>query len=314
MESLQSIQRRIKGVKNINQITKAMELTAANKMRRSQEVALASRPYAFAALDLLANLSLLDGIVLPPILEKRAVKNQLIVLVASDKGLAGSFNSSVVRAFEQFLKREGLDFKNPSLSFMAVGQKVAAYLERRTPNLKKKFTRVGDYTTLDEVEPLAQAIINGFLKEEWDETLVFSTHFKSALNQKVFLRRILPADFESLKETALELRPETGRFAEMVREEQVSFFNEGTTREYLIEPSAAEIMEGLARHLVLMQVYHLILEANASEHAARRVAMKNASDNAEDLAGKLTLQYNKSRQAVITKEIIEIVAGAEAMK
>ena len=316
MESLQGIKRRIKGITNINQITKAMELVAATRMRRSQETALASRPYAFTALDFLATLSRLEGVTLPPLLEKREVKHSLIVLVTSDKGLAGSFNANVIREFEKMTARENIDLRDPRYRFIAVGQKAAGYLERRTGSLLERYLRVGDYATVEQIEPLAHTLIRGFLNKDWDEVRVFSTHFQSALRQTVVERKILPVEYENLRKTAKETVPEKGRFAELVREKAVPFFDglKGNMPEYLIEPSPEVILGDLAAHLVVMQVYHLILEANASEHAARRMAMKSASDNAEELAHGLTLLYNKSRQAAITKEIIEITAGAESLK
>ena len=185
MDSLQNIKRRIKGIGNINQITKAMELVAATKMRRSQETALSSRPYAFAALDILATLSQLDGVTMPAILEQRPIEKKLVVLVTSDKGLCGSFNSAIIREFERFLKKSGISLKDPSYAFMAIGQKAGQYLERRTGNFAGKFTRVGDYTTLEQIQPVAQKVIAGFLNKEWDEVMVFSTQFRSALKQDV---------------------------------------------------------------------------------------------------------------------------------
>lgn len=311
MESVQNIKKRIRGIKNINQITKAMELVAATKMRRSQEIALASRPYALAALDLLGNLSRLipeKKIELPELLVRREIKKTAVVLIASDKGLAGAFNANVIRAFE---KEDWL--KKPDTYFVAIGQKAAAYLERRTNKLEKKFIRVGDYDSLEEVKPIADFLISNYLNRRWDQVLIFSTHFRTALKQDVLLRQILPVEIESLKRTAEEIIPEHGKFSELVREKRISYFSDNRNTEYLLEPSPREILSALAEHLVIMQVYHIILEANASEHAARRMAMKNASENAESLAGELTLEYNKSRQAAITKEILEIVAGAESL-
>ena len=308
MESLQNIKRHIRGVKNINQITKAMELVAATKMRRSQEIALASRPYAFAALDFLANLSRLEGTSLPPLLQKRESTHSTssgstpktglrtaIVVVTSDKGLAGAFNSAVLRDLEKFLKARKVDLHDPAFSFIGVGQKAVNYLERRTGRVLKKFVRFGDYTTLTEVEPLATLLVSGYLKGEWDKVLVFSTHFKSTLRQEVLRREILPVDFENLKAIARETIPETGRFAELRKENEFSVLNGAATatKEYLIEPSPEAVLHDLAAHLVRMEIYHLVLEANASEHAARRVAMKNASDNANELAGALSVAYNK---------------------
>ncbi|MEK7193282.1 MAG: ATP synthase F1 subunit gamma [Patescibacteria group bacterium] len=314
MESLQNIKRRLKSVHNINQITKAMELVAATKMRKSQEIALASRPYALAALDLLAKLSETEQSAASPLLQKRKVKRTAVVLVTSDKGLAGSFNSSVIRAFEKVLREKNTNISKENDCFVAVGQKAAMYLEKNI-TLSQKFVRFGDHATIEQIKPLADHLINGYAKNEWDRVLVFSTHFKTALRQVVLMRQILPVEIESLKATAKEIVPETGRFSELVKENGVSFFNGKSelASEYLLEPSSATIIQELVPHLVLMQIYHLILETNASEHATRRVAMKSASDNASELADNLTLVYNKSRQAGITRELIEITASAEAL-
>jgi F-type H+-transporting ATPase subunit gamma len=305
-ESLQNLKRRLAGVKNVNQITRAMELVAATKMRKSQDIALASRPYAYAALDLLARLTALDGVVLPPLLEKRTVKNTAVVLVTSDKGLAGAFNANVLRAFERMAQ----DIP-PDAAFIAVGQKAANYLEKRRA-LREKFIRVGDYTTVDEVRPIAELLVAGYLRGEWDRVIIVSTNFRSALAQNVVRRELFPIHAEQIRAVAREIIPETGRYAEL-RASWVKGYESRVKTDYIIEPSPAEVLDGLARHLVLMEIYHLVLEANASEHAARRTAMKNASENAEELADRLSLEYNKSRQALITREIVEIVAGAEAL-
>lgn len=311
MESLQNIKRRLKGTQNIGKITKAMELVAATKMRRSQEIALASRPYAFAALDFLANISRLEDVSIPPLLEKREIERTAYMLVTSDKGLAGSFNSAMIRAFEAYLREQKLsvsEMKNRD-SFIAVGQKAAKYLGKNF-ELAGKFVRVGDYTSVEEVRPIADLLVEGFLNNGWDRVIVFSTHFRSALRQEAIKRKVLPVDFEHIKRTIAEIAPETGKFSELKKAAE----EEKKPADYLIEPSPEAVLESLAYHLILMEIYHLILEANASEHAARRAAMKNASDNAVDLASALSLEYNKSRQAAITREIIEVTSGAESLK
>jgi F-type H+-transporting ATPase subunit gamma len=315
-ESLQSLKTRLKSVKNIGQITKAMELVAATKMRRSQEIALSSRPYTLSALDMLATLLQIEGVQMPALLQARPIEKTAIVVVTSDKGLAGAFNSAVLRAFEAFLKKNEIDPTDSRYTFIAVGQRALSYLERRTPNLSGKFVRFGDYTTKEEIKPLTERLIEGYLNAEWDEVVVFSTHFRSALRQDVLTRRVFPVATDALAETAQEVVPEHGRFAEMIKERKVTFFNRDpeVLKEYLIEPSPEVVLESLARHLVEAEIYQLVLEANASEWAARRMAMKSASDNASDLAQGYTLQYNKSRQASITREIIEITAGAESMQ
>ncbi len=328
MESLQNLKRRLRGVQNIGQITKAMELVAATKMRKSQELALNSRAYALTALRFLATISNLESVKLSPILEKRLVKKTMLVVVSSDKGLAGSFNSSVFRDLEKFMKKENVDFTGSTrlvpneveglttggerYSFIAIGEKSRAFFERKGVRLARTFVRVGDYTTPEETRPIAELLADGYIKGDWDEVIIFSAHFMSALVQKVLHRRIFPVNFENLRETAEEMIPKTGRFAELAKEVP-NYFLEGAPSDYLIEPSPEFVLDMLARHLVEMQLYHLILEANASEHAARRVAMKSASDNAAELSGDLTLVYNKSRQASITQEITEITAGVEAL-
>ena len=313
MESIQNLKRRLKGVQNIGQITKAMEFVAATKMRRSQELALSSRHYALTALRFLGILSELESVKLPEILDKRKIEKTAFVLVSSDKGLAGSFNGAIIREFEKFISMGGAKFNDEKNLFIAVGEKSRSYLERKGVRILKSFIRVGDFTTTEETKPLSDFLIDGYIGKKWDQVLIFSTHFMTALYQKPLRRQIFPVDFENLKETAKEIIPQAGRFAELAKEVP-SFFPRGVSKEYLIEPSPEIVLDSLGKHLIEMQLYHLILEANASEHAARRVAMKNASDNAEELASDLTIFYNKSRQAAITREITEITAGVEALR
>ena len=310
MESLQNIKRHLKGVQNIRQITKAMELVAANKMRRSQEIALASRAYGFAALDLLGTMSRLE-VDLPALLQKRPGAKRAIVVVTSDKGLAGAFNSAVLREYENYISKNNIDPQDKSVSFIAVGQKAVNYLERRTHSLAARFVRFGDYTSLEETDPLSQKLVDGFLNGEWDEVIMISTHFRTALRQEVLTRTLLPVNPAAVRETLQDVIPETGRFADLrarLSEQRVD-----TAVTYKIEPTVKAVMESLAPHLVRTEIYQVVLEANASEWAARRFAMKSASDNAKELGEELTLQFNKSRQADITRQIIEIAAGAEAL-
>ena len=321
MESPQNIKKRLKSVSNIGQITKAMELVSATKMRKSQQIALDSRPYAFAGLELLANLTLLENIKkeeLPALFEVRKnIKKVLFVLVASDKGLAGAFNSSVFKKFAAHFEKwaslapEGRE----KHLFLAVGQKAHDYLLKKNLDVIKKFVEVGDFTTTEHAKPLSEFIMKGFLQKEWDRVVVISTHFKTALKQEPHVRRILPIDFDHIASTIKEIIPERGKFADLIKENHINFIpNKAKIKEYLIEPSPKKVLEKLAEHLFFMKIYYLILEANASEHSARRMAMKTASDNALDLGEKLNLQYNKSRQQKITTELTEISAGAEALQ
>jgi len=322
MESPQNIKKRLKSVSNINKITKAMELVAATKMRKSQEIALSSRPYAFAALDFLATVSGLDQDKLPELFKKRdpsvgsgqALK-VLFILVSSDKGLAGAFNSSVFRKFEQHLKIEKEEWKKEEHLYAAVGEKAFNYLSKKNFKVVKKFVQAGDFTALEQIKPIADFVTKGYLEKNWDRVVVVSTHFRSALKQEPHVRRVLPIDFDHIADTVKEIIPERGKFADLIKEQQISFIPDKTKiKEFLIEPSSGEVLQKLAEHLFFIQFYHLILEANASEHSARRMAMKTASDNASELGEELNLQYNKSRQSRITTEISEISAGAEALQ
>jgi F-type H+-transporting ATPase subunit gamma len=317
MESPQNLKKRLKSVNNIGQITKAMELVSATKMRKSQQIALDSRPYSFAALDFLATVSALENQKLPELFEVRKnIKRVLFVLVTSDKGLAGAFNSSIFKKFEAHIKQDKDQHRHEGEEklYVAVGEKSYAYLTKKNLKVLKKFTSVGDHTTTEQVKPLSDFLIKGYLNKDFDRVVVISTHFRSALKQEPHVRRISPIDFDHVSDTIKEIIPERGKFADLIKEQNISFVPDKTKfKEYTIEPKAEKVLEKLAEHLFFMQVYHLILEANASEHSARRMAMKTASDNASDLGEALNLQYNKSRQSRITTEISEISAGAEAL-
>jgi F-type H+-transporting ATPase subunit gamma len=283
-------------------------------MRKSQQIALDSRPYAFAAMDMLATVSELEH-KLPALFEARKnIKKVLFVLVASDKGLAGAFNSSVFKKFEQHMARDKEKYATEEKFYVAIGEKAYNYLTKKGISVLNKITAVGDYTDLEEVKPLADFLVKGYLNKDFDRVVIFSTHFKTALKQEPHVRRILPVDFDHIANTVIETIPERGKFAELIKENNISFVPDKTKiKEYIIEPNSEKVLKKLAEHLFLMEVYQLILEANASEHSARRMAMKTASDNASDLGNKLNLQYNKARQARITTEISEISAGAEAL-
>jgi len=311
MESTQSIKRRLKSIKNIGQITKAMELVAATKMRKSQEIALASRGYAYTALDLLARISGQET-KLPELLRPRKVEKTAFVILTSDKGLAGSFNSSVIRLLERFIKNKNINIKDEKFSFVAIGKKAISYLQNKGIKITEKFIRAGDFTTPEQTNLISDFISKGYLEKKWDEVLLFSTYFMSALKQEVLVRKLFPIELSSIKKTIEEIIPKTGKYADLAREGKNSF-SSNKIDQYLIEPSRKLALEALAKHLIRMQFYHLILETNASEHSARRMAMRNASDSAEELSGSLNLLYNKARQTNITREITEIVSGMESI-
>ena len=313
MDSLQAIKSRLRAVKNIGQITKAMEVVSANKMRRAQEVAIASRPYAITALEILGRVAA-NAPIPTPLMTGRPVATTAVLVVSSDRGLAGSFNAAVFRKADEFLANDAEHRSRPGhrYVFVTVGRKATAYALKRGWNIAEKFEGFGDYALLEEVSPLADRIVAGFLEGSWDRLIAVSTHFRSTLRQDTIVRQILPTDMEKIRETVNELLPERGRYADL-RENQNGNGRNGAPIDFIFEPTPAEALAALVPHLVAMQIYHLLLEANASEHSARRVAMKSASDNADDLSGKLAIAYNKARQASITRELIEITSTRSAL-
>ncbi|OGF82489.1 ATP synthase F1 subunit gamma [Candidatus Giovannonibacteria bacterium RIFCSPLOWO2_01_FULL_46_13] len=310
MESLQSLNRRRKAVGNIGAITKAMEVVAAIKMRKSEEAALDSRPYAFKALDLLEKLSRvskLESVLMRP----RKVKKTMVVVITSDRGLIGSFNTQVLRVAENFLASDKKrSDQEHSYSFIAVGKKADAYLAKKSLPIIEKFYGFGDYIEVEEIAPLYEYLMQGFIETKWDRIVTISMHFRSALKQETLVREILPLDTEKIRQDVKEIIPEHGLFSGEKNGNRAG----AEDIEYIFEPSPAELLANLIPHLLKMELYHLILEANASEHAARYVAMKSASDNAEELSEKLIIQYNKVRQAAITGEMVEMAATRSALK
>ena len=309
MPSAKHIKQRIKSVKNTAQITKAMEVVSATKMRKSQEFALRARPYAAAALELLKNL-LSRTRNLPPLLRTRPVKKTALLVVTSDKGLAGAFNANVFRKAETRLAQTEFP-----VVLITVGKKARDYFERRGVTIDRSFWGFGDYSSPEETRSVADHILNGFSYGQWDEVEAVYTNFRTTLVQEAVRRKILPATKDGLEEAVKEILPERGRFAESRINPRLNRGQESREKykyEYKFEPSAEEVLNLLVPQLIRMQIHHIILESNASEHSARMVAMKNASDNANELISELNLEFNKSRQAAVTRELVEITAGAEA--
>jgi F-type H+-transporting ATPase subunit gamma len=279
MESLQNIKARRTAVKNISQITKAMEVVAATKMRRAQEVALSSRAYGIASLAILRDMAnqMPEVLATCPLFVTREVKKTLVVMVASDQGLAGAFNSQVMKAFDTFFMNDEMKKKNGhEYNVIVVGKKLFSFATKRNLTVVKNFSKFGNYAKPEQVLPIAEVAVAGFLEGSWDETLE-------------------------------EIIPEHGRFSEL--RSLVTPQTSMNLNEYIFEPTPEIVINSLASHLVGMQIYQLVLESNASEHSARMVAMKSASDNAVELTSELSLIYNKARQAGITKEVTEISAA-----
>jgi len=336
MPSTKSIKQRIKSVKNTSQITKAMEVVSATKMRKSQAFALGSRPYAVASLEMAQNLlSRTPTALLPPLLTPREIKTSCLLVVTSDKGLAGAFNGNVLKKAEA--KIGEVRAAGIPLTLITVGKKAKEYfdpvrskspgatadapqarrasngVERRETPIAKSFWGYGDYSSLAETSEVADAILAGFLDGSWDEVHAAYMNFRSTLMQEPVVKKILPATREGLEDAVASILPERGRFAAAPPSSKFQVPS-SHNYEYKFEPSPVEILSALVPQLIKMHIHHIILESNASEHSARMVAMKSASDNAKDLITDLTLVYNNARQAGITRELSEITAGAEALQ
>ncbi len=335
MPSTKSIKQRIKSVKNTSQITKAMEVVSATKMRKAQEFAIRARPYAVASLEMMQNLlARTPAELLPPILMPRPVATSVLLVITSDKGLAGAFNANVLKKAEIWITEK----KNSGMPYavIVVGKKAKDYfdpvrsqspeatavppmaertsngVERRGVEIVRSFWGFGDYSATEETLPVADLLLQGFLNGAWDAADAVYTNFRTTLRQEAVMKRILPATREGLEDAVAAILPEAGRFSRLNL--QPSILNPRYSYEYKFEPSAAAILEALVPQLIRMHIHHIILESNASEHSARMVAMKSASDNARELIGDLTLEFNKARQANITRELAEITAGAEALE
>ncbi len=312
MDSLPGLKARLRAVQNISQITKAMEVVAATKMRRAQGAALASRPYAMRALELLGRISAAAPSI-TPLMVSRPVRATALLVVAADRGLAGPFNAQVFRAVEGFLSADPYRAEEGHrYAVVAVGKKAIAYGAKRRWELAGSFRDFGDYARPEDTLPLADLLVSGFNAGRWDRVMAVSTHFRTTLRQEVLTRQILPTDAGKIRETIDEIMPERGRWAETAEKGRPPGRTAPRT-EYLFEPSPQEALDALLPHLIAMHIYHLVLEANASEHSARRVAMKNASDNADELSGQLAREAHKARQAGITTEIIEITGTQNAL-
>ncbi len=301
--ALKQIKNKIIATKKTGQVTKAMESVSAVKMRKSQEKALQARPYVFSALHILAEVSAFDEVVEHPFMLAREKGRTLAVVVTSDKGLAGSVNSAVLKQVEILLS------ERKDVDVLAVGRKAVEFAKREGLTTLGEYMNVHDDIAVKDVRAMAEGALEAFLKDDtYKEVCVVYQNFLSTFEQKPKVRTILPLKRDELAELKEDIRPKRGKFSE-----QKGKAVEGAVA-YAIEPSAEEVFTTLVEQLVQVVVYHALLESKASEHSARMVAMKNATDKTKEVAKALTLKFNKARQAAITAEVAEITGGMEAMK
>jgi F-type H+-transporting ATPase subunit gamma len=291
MPSTRDIRRRIKSVKNTAQITKAMQMVASSKMRKAQMAALAGRPYASLMNNLLSHVVGHSGDFNHPLMEKREVKKRAVILVSTDKGLCGALNSN--------LTREAAKFDKNTTIFICAGRKGSQFVARTKRQLAAEFT-YKDAPMFAEARAISRFAQEMFLKGEVDAVDILYTNFISTLNQKPEVLPLLPIG---------EIRGVQAG----VHGQETSVPLEKSELEYLFEPGPEAVLGSLLPHYMNFQVYQILLEAKASEHSSRMVAMKNATDNAKQLIKDLTLEYNKLRQANITKELLEITTAQMAL-
>ena len=304
MQSTQNIKRQIQSTKNTSQITKAMEMVSAAKMRKSQEAALTTRPYAEGALHILENVSESIEPRKHILLERREVKNICLFVVTSDKGLCGGLNSGVIKKASEIIKES--EDKNIKVSIVAIGRKAESYFRKTKSDVIAIFNGIGDSVELKETLPISKLLITDFRNKKFDKVMAVYTNFISTLKQETRTKTILPVTRRSLEETIEEIEETALKDGDNK--------NNNNNLEYKFEPSSSEVLCKLLPNLIEIQSYHIILESNASEHSARMVAMKTATDSARDMLEDLNLSYNYIRQQKITQEISEISAGVAAQE
>jgi F-type H+-transporting ATPase subunit gamma len=284
------IRRRIKSIRNIGQLTKAMQMVAASKMRKAQNVALAGRPYSRLMNRVLVSLQQRTDSKLHPLLQVREVKKELVVVISTDKGLAGALNTNLLR--------EAANFDPSKTSYVVSGRKARQFLARTRRDLMADF-ELKDAPSFTETKAIARFCIEKFLSGEVDKVSVLFSHFINTVNQKPVVRTLLPiSSFE------LPQAPTEGATPQDSTDPMIG---------YLFEPTPEGVLDVMLPYYLHYQVFQMILDARASEHSARMVAMKNATDNAKQFIKDLTLEYNKMRQASITTELLEISTAQMAV-
>jgi F-type H+-transporting ATPase subunit gamma len=282
--TLREIRRRIRSVRNTAQITKTMEMVSAAKLRRAQTAVESGRPYAKLLREVLQNLAQASsGEVLHPAFVRREVKTRALILITSDRGLAGAFNANLVRTAEVRIREMGRPTR-----LVLLGKKGYAYFRRRNADVLAFRDDMGGVADWKYAEALSRDLLERFLSGEIDEVDLVTTKFKSALSREITLETLLPLG--ALREAG------------------------APARDYIFEPGPEEILARIVPYFLAMRIYTALAESAASEHGARMIAMGSATKNANEMIQNLTLHMNRTRQATITREIVEIVAGAEALK
>ncbi len=286
MPSLRDIKRRIRSVEGTQQITKAMEMVAAAKLRKAQSKVESSRPYSAKMQSMLDNLTKAAAAVVHPLFEKREVKRVALVIISSDRGLCGSYNGNIIRAADEFLKK----YEREKVALVNIGKKGYIYYSKRPWEIRLKYLGLGGNLVLSQVKSITSDLVNLFFSREVDEVYLLYTKFLSAMTYRVTLEKFLNIE------------------SQVEREEQKAYL------EFIFEPSPEKIFSSLLPNYCMTKVQMALAESFASEHGSRMISMGAATRNAEEMIEHLTLVRNKLRQASITKEMLEITTSAEALK
>jgi F-type H+-transporting ATPase subunit gamma len=292
MASGREMRMRIRSVKNISQVTRALEAVSASKVRRAVAQVEATRPYATKAWQVLTHVAAQPGRdqLHPLLIERSNVQNTLTLVITGDRGLAGAYNTNVIR----FVAQNFDNYKVP-VKYIAVGRKGRDLLYRRRKQVLAEFSNLPAAPSFADVSAIGRLAVDSFLNGEVDEVFLIYTNFYTMARQSVEMQKLLPLELESEHEHVV---------IDPARRSSAA---------YIYEPAEREILDEIIPRFTALQVYQAILESLASEHAARMVAMRNATDNANELVGALQLEYNKVRQQAITNDILDIVGGAEAL-
>ena len=292
MATLREVRARIIGVKKTQKITKAMKMVAAAKLRRAQARVIAARPYARKMMDLLCHLVGSLDISSNSLISSREIGSIALVVVTSDRGLCGAFNSNLLRAAVKHVEKQyAVENKGGNLKVFCVGRKGFEFFSKRQYNVAGKHIGVYNNLVFGQAQMIARQLVDGYMKEEFDKVEVIYNEFKSVAQQRIVIDQFLPVSVSS-EDAALA---------------------KGSVN-YIYEPNPIEIVNALLPKHLDFQMWRVLLESNASEQGARMAAMDNATENANEMISMLQLAYNKARQASITKELLEVVGGAEALK
>ncbi len=279
---VREIKRRIKGVKNTHQITKAMDIVSSTKFRRMNEMVLNSRPYSVSLENILKNIAAGTKSEHHPLFDGRKESKKVgLIVIASDRGLCGSYNSSIIKEMKRFIEKN----KDKEVSIIAVGKKVRDYCKKNDFDMKAEYIQLIPETMFEKAKEIGENIVEFFNESIYDEVHIIYSKFISAMTSEITTKRLIPVE-----------RVEG---------------NANTS--YIFEPSAESILGTILPKYLSISIYQDLLEAITSEHSARMRAMKNATENAEDMISKLSLKYNRARQSSITQELSEIVGGANAL-